>query len=94
MDIVKARAEDKILFNCSRLKKRRKPEEKTCHAKTMLSLEKPINMSLFFLENKQPYRKPVHGLIPINQGINHYFKTLSKPEMYLHVVLEEIRMCG
>ena len=29
------------------------------------------NMSLFFLENKQPYRKPVHGLIPINQGINH-----------------------
>jgi hypothetical protein len=28
-------------------------------------------MSLFFLENKQPYRKPVHGLIPINQGINH-----------------------
>jgi hypothetical protein len=21
--------------------------------------------------SKQPYRKPVHGLIPINQGINH-----------------------
>ncbi len=28
-------------------------------------------MWLFFLENKQPYRKPVHGLIPMNQGINH-----------------------
>ena len=31
----------------------------------------PKYMSLFFSRNKKPYRKPVHGLIPINEGINH-----------------------
>ena len=33
-----------VKFICSRLKKRRKPRAKTCHAKTMLSLEKPIKL--------------------------------------------------
>ncbi len=31
-------------FICSRLKKKAKAEGKTCHAKTMLSLEQPIKL--------------------------------------------------
>jgi hypothetical protein len=31
-------------FICNRFKKKEKAEGKTCHAKTMLSLEKPIKL--------------------------------------------------
>jgi hypothetical protein len=31
-------------FICSRIKKKAKAESKNCHAKTMLSLEKPIKL--------------------------------------------------